>query len=410
MPTRTKTIKRQRGGQLTANDLKVLNWAIDKGIITKRVGKRIINERVWSFKVNPRSKHPTSYRKKIRDRLHVYRSKGGDVPPIVTTFLGWGTGSAAVEEVEEAMRERQMAGVYAAVGAVEVDVRAKQKKRATEAAEEITRREAQRTGRAAAEQAEHSMRKRQMAGAYAAAGAIAEELGMNKPEDILNVKTDGEPSVTPMDDIKVPEQKLNDGPGASADHAGDGQLDGARQRHAMEDIDEALRAVKRKAHTELDVDVKRQKKERTGVKRAAEDEPKLPDPKAPRTDDTPPSLPSTPAPSVPPLEPMPRAPTPPGSVDPVIEREETKAKSLEDELKRLNEEIDRQDREMAEKRRLEHEAKTKAEKDHRQKDLDELMARIQEADRKRKEREDELKRVDDDLKKRYERLGRLRKI
>lgn len=409
MPRIKKT--RTRAPQWSANDAKVVNWAVQNGIITKTAGEKIINSKSWTVKIHEGSKKPRSYYSRVRDKILARKGGGEDLPSYIDTFAQKRVPALAIEEVEASMQTRQMGGAYASAGSVAEDIeRARQKRKAMAAAEEVTRRVAQRTGRAAVEQAEKSMEERHLAGAYASAGAVAEDLGMDKPEDILNVNTEGTSPMKPIVDINTQDQKLNRGDAASADQVADGQLDGARQRAAMDDIDKALNAKRKRVDID-DEDLKRLKREpTTGIKRAADDDPNLRDPKSVRLDDQPPPLPSTPSPSLPPLEPMPPASTPPGTrADPVIKQEEDRAKSLQAELDRLEQELKRQDEKMAENRRREQEAKTQAEKERKHRENEALLARVKEAEEKRKQREEELKRIEEDLRMRYERIGQIKR-
>lgn len=166
--------KKMRAPAYGSDDSNVVNWAMECGIISHTVGNLMKGNNSWSVRVNPNAKKPTSYFSKICNGIFAQKGRNESIPGYVEAFAARiGSPLVLSDSTKVSNAQKQ---------------------------------------------------------------AVAHQLGMDKPADILNVSTEGEKAIKPSSNIHILRQALNDGPSASVDQTSDGQLDGAKQRVAIEEI------------------------------------------------------------------------------------------------------------------------------------------------------------------------------
>ena len=169
---------KKRSPAYTPADSNVVNWAMDNGVVSRKVGDSINSTKSWSVRVNPNAKKPTSYFSRILNGIFNKRGRNETLPGHIEAFAARVGAPLVLSDANK--------------------VSANQKQ------------------------------------------TVAANLGMDKPHEILNVRTEGEKAIKPSSSIDVLRQALNDGASAAADQTGDGQVDGARQRKAIDTINKQV--------------------------------------------------------------------------------------------------------------------------------------------------------------------------
>jgi hypothetical protein len=170
--------KKMRAPAYTAGDANVVDWAVSSGILSQKVGNSIKSANSWSVRVNPSAKKATSYFSKVSNGVYNKKGRNEVIPGHIEAFM-------------------------ARVG---IPLHSSDASKVSDKQREV----------------------------------VARNLGMDKPENILNVNTEGEKPMKPSSNIEVLRQALNDGVSAGADQTSDGQLDGARQRQAIKEINKRV--------------------------------------------------------------------------------------------------------------------------------------------------------------------------